>query len=312
MSIERCAHWLLSVPREDQVVLRNQPEFESFLVAMQNLENAHQALVNKKTHNKSFLLHLLCDEVIVRILEFLPCLSLIKISETCHRLHSLAYISAYRRTRNLLLNRYMNGSRVDSTPTTFSVFTDACNRMKSVMFLLRAHEETRGVLPNAKPFVRIPLFGLPRRIFVHDSGDAEFNGTYFCTGFNGNGFIFSKPRFSSINRMEDTESFDLDDDNVVEEYDNETNNALVAQNEEVNDEKNFLRCIIARRYSHDVLLWYMSKELYRKPDGRVGSLFIFWANLMISSDNVEFQYPSLNGWQSLIDSIQPPTIELSL
>lgn len=311
--LERCAQWLLSIPREDQVALRFQPEYDNLLVAIQNLENAHQKLMNTKAHNKSSFLHFLCDEVIIRILEFLPCVSLLRISETCHRLHSLAYVSAYRRTRNLSLYQYLNGTTGETTPSSYSIFSDACSRMSSVMKLLRANEEMCGIQPNDKPFVRIPLFGLSRRVIVTGSGDDEFNGTYFCTGFNGNGFVFSKPRFSSVNRTDELRVVDLDDDNILEESDsdNETNSGLVVPIEHVNEEKNILRCIIARRYSHDVLLWYMSKELYRKPDGHVGSSFIFWANLMISNDNVEFQYPSLNGWQSLIDSIQPPTVELS-
>ena len=33
-----------------------------------------------------------------------------------------------------------------------------------------------------------------RRIKVSGAGDPEFNGIYFCTGCNGNGFLFTKPR----------------------------------------------------------------------------------------------------------------------
>jgi hypothetical protein len=63
----------------------------------------------------------------------------------------------------------------------------------------------------------------------------------------------------------------------------------------------------------------MSKEIYRRQEGRVGVVFIFWANMMISSDADEFRYPSQTslltgnggeGWQSFNDSIHPPTVEL--
>jgi len=64
------------------------------------------------------------------------------------------------------------------------------------MKMLRAQEQIDGVGPReeAGPFVPIPMLGLRRRIKVSGAGDPEYNGIYFCTGSNGNGFLFTKPR----------------------------------------------------------------------------------------------------------------------
>ena len=41
----------------------------------------------------------------------------------------------------------------------------------------------------------IPMLGLPLRVRVSGGRNLEYKGMYFCTGCNGNGFLFKKPRW---------------------------------------------------------------------------------------------------------------------
>jgi len=43
--------------------------------------------------------------------------------------------------------------------------------------------------------VRVPILLLGRRVVVTNAGDPEYNGIYYCTNANGNGFVFTKPRY---------------------------------------------------------------------------------------------------------------------
>lgn len=136
-----------------------------------------QQIQRQYSRQYSFLQHLAVDGIILRILEFLPCYCLTRTSETCHRFHQLSHTSAQQRTQRMAEGRY---------------YLDDCGGMK----LLRAKEQMDGILPDDRggPVVRIPLLGLKKRIVVTNAGDEEYNGIYFCTGCNGNGFLFSKPR----------------------------------------------------------------------------------------------------------------------
>ena len=123
----------------------------------------------------SFLQHLAVDDVLLRIFEFIDCSSLVKTGTTCHRFRELSKRSAEQRTQRLADGRLL----------------------KCAMKMLRAQEQIEGVGPregNAGPYVPIPMLGLSRRVKVSGCGDPEFNGIYFCTGSNGNGFLFTKPR----------------------------------------------------------------------------------------------------------------------
>jgi hypothetical protein len=121
----------------------------------------------------SFLQYLAVDDVLLRVFEFIDCSSLVRTSSTCHRFCALTVRSAEQRTQRLADGRLLRSS----------------------MKMLRAQEQIEGV-GEAGPFVPIPMLGLPRRVRVTGAGDAEYNGTYFCTGSNGNGFLFTKPRSS--------------------------------------------------------------------------------------------------------------------
>lgn len=194
-TLEHYGQWLLSIPRDDIPTLTQTSEYKSFIEAFQNLEQAHrksQTIIqnqrksqlglqgegggngggNGGTRSVSFLQHMALDDIVLRIFEFLPCATLVRTSETCHRFHILSKRSAKQRTVHMEGHFYL----------------------QSEMKLLRAKEQIEGILPDRKPVVRVPLLGLQRRIYVTGSGDEEFNGIYFCTGSNGNGFLFSKPR----------------------------------------------------------------------------------------------------------------------
>ena len=202
-SLERCGSWLASIPRDDVVDLRETIEYRDFLRAFERLGQAHRRVISTNRANNSssvldlpsynllnrnihatleqfccsisnnFLQHT-TDDVILKIFEFLGCQSLIQICLTCSRFRQLAYRSATQRTTDVASTR----------------------QLQSVMQLLRAKEQIDGVGNGIHDnHVRVPILLLSRRILVTNAGDPEYNGVYFCTGSNGNGFVFTKPRF---------------------------------------------------------------------------------------------------------------------
>ena len=212
--MERCGRWLQSIPRQDMAALQQTQEYTDFIRAFERLAQIHRSDVAPNTHqnnlmamdegggpttiaaavatpssdkflveatpeeaerqNYSFLQHMADDDIIVRTFEFLECQSLVKISMTCSRFRELAHRSAAQRTYDVAQARQLN----------------------NVMKLLRAKEQIDGIGTRiTDPHVRVPVLLLGRRVLVTDAGDPEYNGVYFCTGSNGNGFIFTKPRF---------------------------------------------------------------------------------------------------------------------
>lgn len=315
-------NWLISIPRDDVKSLQNTPEYCKFLKAFEGLSHAHhrtivhnrtaQALMlsSLSTHSNSkpdggtersktnsdnllarnkiyggtskkysFLQHLAVDDVIVRVFEFLECEALVQTSRTCHRFRDLALKSATQRTND------MENSRLLSCP----------------MKMLRAKEQVEGIAPDSGPFVRVPMLGLTRRIIVTQAGDPEYNGVYFCTSSNGNGFVFTKRRPSSV--------------------------ALNGSH---------LRCVIAKRFSNETILWYMSKEVSFDSsiiandidfasgvESGVTQIFSFWAKLMVIGEASPdlCRYPSQSSilsqndqpaWQPLSNTqgFNPPVVEL--
>jgi len=139
------------------------------------------------------------------------------------------------------------------------------------MMLLRAKEQAEGVIPESVS-VRVPLLSLQGRIVVRDAGDEDYNGIYHCTGTNGNGFLFSKPRFhqrhQTIRRIMDHEMIGY---------------AGTTVNEEIFPDGNSdrpLRCVICKRFTNSSTYWYMSKEV-ETEDGAVRQECSFWAHLML-------------------------------
>ena len=123
--------------------------------------------------------HLADDRILMKMLSFLESRSLVRVSGTCTRLKELTHRSAHERTRDMMSER----------------------QLSNVMQLLRAKEQIEGVCPpgvsdgERSVHVRVPTLLLNRRVQISSAGDPEYNGIYHCTGSNGNGFIFTKPRF---------------------------------------------------------------------------------------------------------------------
>jgi len=281
-----------------------------------------------------------------------------------------------------------------------------------------------GIFANEPPFVRVPMLGLPRRVLVTDAGDDDYNGIYFCTGTNANGYTFSKPRrrhatSPSSNTTHPPPQQEQDNPNHNNTHANNNNvllnhhanhnhnndnpgaaaaaaaaaavprqqhnpNHVMNQNEGGHEfgrggimvERDvlaappqqrlgnhhhtngshhshmmaestptttppgpLLRCIIAKRFSNETILWYMSKEVdvHREDTSHAVSVdliesnqpqvFSFWSRLMVTGDASPEQcvYPSQtsillhntnnnNGlaWQSLTSTrtTHPPSVEL--
>lgn len=198
--LERYGGWLSSIPRDDVIMLRETPEYQDFIRAFERLGSAHRRAISMNrssvsmddasshkpslhsfvladTLTSNFLQFLTADDVILRVFEFLECHSLIRMALTCTRFRQLAYRSATQRTFDVAVSRQLN----------------------SVMQLLRAKEQIEGVGNGMHDsHVRVPILLLGRRILVQDCGDPEMNGIYSCTSCNGNGFVFTKPRYSNI------------------------------------------------------------------------------------------------------------------
>jgi hypothetical protein len=177
----------------------------------------------------SFLQQKAADDVLSKILDFLDCRDLIQTLPTCSRLYGLVQINVKRRTKPMSSGRHLNNS----------------------MQLLRAQEQINGIGAGVFDIcVPVPILLLKRRIIVTNSGDAEYNGVYFCTGLNGNGFVFTKPRCPE-QRLDRAVTADssirmLDADPVVET--------------EGEGSETLLRCIIAKRFSNEVRTNRIIKE----------------------------------------------------
>lgn len=96
--LERYGNWLISIPRDDAEVLQQTSEYQQFCSAFERLCHAHQRLRSRLYRNiseegttdrsvtsRSFLQHIVVDDVVLRIFEFLPCSVLCQVSSTCHR-----------------------------------------------------------------------------------------------------------------------------------------------------------------------------------------------------------------------------------
>jgi hypothetical protein len=161
------------------------------------------------------------DDVVLRILEFLECRSLIRASLTCSRFHQLANKSAVQRTYDVAHARQLN----------------------NVMQLLRAQEQIVGdddyagvendhhnydhngrgddnnnnnnnnnnhaIVRQYGCHVPVPMLLPRRRVIVTNAGDPDYNGVYYCTDSNGNGFVFTKPRYTHHNSNTNNNSHNI-------------------------------------------------------------------------------------------------------
>lgn len=188
-TLEKYGQWLLMIPRDDVSMLQNTQAYSTFLQAFDDLKRAHQQLATRELLKNSvaenddhhrFLQHFAAEDIILRIFEYLEVCALVRIMMTCHRFHSLGEKSAEQRSQDFANPRMLS----------------------SKIKVLRAQEQHLGINSNSTPFVRVPILGLCKRVFVSGAGDPEYNGIYFCTGSNGNGFLFSKPRFPRLHQSE--------------------------------------------------------------------------------------------------------------
>lgn len=345
--LERCGHWLSSIPRDDVSALRSTQEYSDFLRAFERLGQAHRRVIslNRNSHEvapsdwsipNNFLQYLTADDVILRIFEFLECKSLIRMAFTCSRFRQLANGSATQRTCDVMSTR----------------------KLQNVMQLLRAKEQIDGVGVGIDDnHVRVPILLLGRRMLVTDAGDPEYNGVYFCTGCNGNGFVFTKPRYQECRTLTEQQASSRSRENIPHrqmEIDQQIQNVAgeVAPagfaapmdqgrgaigigptthvESEIAQPGQLLRCIIAKRFSNETILWYLSKEVVSSESGpdsvaaseRITQVFSFWAKLMVIGDaSLDIcRYPSLSSilarhgeqWNPLTTTtdLRPPTVEL--
>jgi len=280
------------------------------------------------------------DDILFRVLEFLQCRCLIQTSLTCSRFYRLVIRSATQRTYDIAAARQLGNVmqllrareqiyHVDSEgveqadddaekDNSIDIDIDADddgNNDSDAMMDYGNTPEARYSGPGIYFNVPVPTLLPGRRVLVTNAGDPEYNGVYYCTDCNGNGFVFAKPRFSSHRRIRhqhqqlegmvfDEESNPLRQNRVVgviaragrlplvnpidhdDEDDDEDNNgrdrmqarhvrlrrqrqATAPSNprrsnqgaEESFQSKLPLRCIIAKAYSRENILWYMSKEI---------------------------------------------------
>jgi hypothetical protein len=193
--------------------------------SMNGVVVSHFAPLNQR---KSFLQHEAADDLILKIFDFLGCVDLVRASITCSRLHTLVGRNAKGRTNQLARER----------------------QLENVLQLLRAQEQMEGIGTGPyDTFVPIPTLLLSRRIVVTNSGDPEYNGVYCCTGTNGNGFVFTKPRqpptrVPLIDLLQPTSATNIP--GITSGSDSSLLEAEVAQPGQL------LRCIIAKRFSNDV------------------------------------------------------------
>lgn len=262
--MERCGRWLLSIPRQDVGALQQTQEYSDFIQAFERLARIHTsdgsqnqnfmsvegeeeatgevynnnagappAMEGQQDDNFSFL-QIADDDIIVRAFDFLECQSLVKVSRTCARFRELAHKSAGRRTYDVAQARQLN----------------------NVMMLLRAKEQIDGIGTDITDrHVRVPVLLLGRRVIITDASDPEYNGIYFCTGSNGNGFIFTKPRFPE-RRIVRTQGGQV---RIRESIENADQRGRLES--EVAQSGQLLRCIIAKRFSNEVSQQLLAYEV---------------------------------------------------
>ena len=309
LSWQDCAHWVSSIPLRHANVLQRTPEYRDLLHSLHRLEIAHHRLVREDRSTTLAQLGDVGDEVLHFILSFLDAQSLVRITLTCTRFARFVPVHAARRARPKFGQA---GQR----------------RLTSALQLVRAAEQLEGIFPY-HPAVRMPSLLLDKRVLLKDAGDDDFNGVYFCTGCNGNGFVFTKP-IASLPPLTKPAI--------------RTAKANVETHSERREEPAGyrLRCIISRRFSRETLLWYCCKEELLcaiSDDGedasdasgrdeelplKITQRYVFWARLTLLGEapcRDQSEYPSqtavllaqgTTGWQSLSNAqhIHPPTVEL--
>ncbi|GKY99226.1 hypothetical protein MPSEU_000877900 [Mayamaea pseudoterrestris] len=259
----RCHAWLgrFVTSGSDELLLQAPNECQAFIHAFHRLKHAHlqpfhcttataatmysdtianitvQAEKIKSNQEFNVLQSTLDDDIAFKILDYLTSQSLVQVSKTCNRLNVLCKTNAHLRSFDVALARQL------TTP----------------MQRLRAKEQIQGISNTINDcHVPIPSLLLRRRIVITDCGDPEYNGVYHCTGCNGNGYSFTKPRDSSIiqnlNKYERRQTLPsrllLPDDSSVRAHDE----SFESDGDELQDttHRETLRCMLAKRFSNEV------------------------------------------------------------
>eukprot|EP00537_Pseudo-nitzschia_pungens_P009229 CAMPEP_0172380248 /NCGR_PEP_ID=MMETSP1060-20121228/70341_1 /TAXON_ID=37318 /ORGANISM="Pseudo-nitzschia pungens, Strain cf. cingulata" /LENGTH=667 /DNA_ID=CAMNT_0013108001 /DNA_START=498 /DNA_END=2502 /DNA_ORIENTATION=- len=148
------------------------------------------AAATKSTHN-NFLRF--TDDVLLRIFEFLQCRCLIQTSITCSRFYQLARWSATQRTYDIVNTRQLgNVMQLLRAREQIYCIDDDIDDDDETTNNNNTNNHASG--KNVRVPVPVPILMPGRRVLVEDSGDPEFNGVYYCTEYNSNGFVFTKPR----------------------------------------------------------------------------------------------------------------------
>lgn len=245
-SFNRSIVMLQSIIASDETrrsLIQQTREYRDFQHALEQLEMVHRNVSSSKddsgdglcwSHDPSITLlqYLAPDEVILRIFSYLDCLTLLNVGATCHRFHDLANTHAKERSRPMVARRQI------SPPM---VLLKAYEQMMIGNYASGSGSSSSSNEQIPKGIVPIPTLLLPKCIRVRDCGDADYNGVYFCTGCNGNGYVFTKPRYPVqprpvVGNLDSTRHIDALD----------TGECYGAEREQP------LRCIIAKRFSEEV------------------------------------------------------------
>jgi hypothetical protein len=232
--------------------MQQTPEFQAFIDAFHQMEQKHRELLsssittngNQNQDDHDEIINIdnnfkqmriqqvfsmrsgIADEIILRVLDFLDSVTLARLGQTCRRVCKLCEQNVTQRTAPIENARQLTNSYQ----------------------LLRAKEQIQGIgLSPHDKHVRIPTLLLGRRVHVTGCGDPEFNGVYFCTGCNGNGFIFTKPR-EPIQRTERKVTRQMLSDDLSLDSTTEAEMDDFVEG----DEGLPLRCILAKRFSNEV------------------------------------------------------------
>jgi hypothetical protein len=65
-----------------------------------------------------------------------------------------------------------------------------------------SHRHHRHGIQRPKNMVPIRITLPMQKIIVTNAGDTEYNGIYCCTSFDGNGYVFTKPRRSTLRQQQ--------------------------------------------------------------------------------------------------------------
>jgi hypothetical protein len=205
--------------------------------------------IKSRTNSNNFLRF--TDDVLLRIFEFLRCRSLIQTSYTCSRFYQLARKSAAQRTYDIAHARQLgNNFLLLRAREQIYCVDDRDERGDDTAGT--GNNEMIGIdygdaASNINFHVPVPTLLPGRRVLVENAGDPEYNGVYYCTDANGNvskhivpivafphdsnsltayasyvsffsqGFVFTKPRFTS-NRASfrvQVQHMALDDDDEI-------------------------------------------------------------------------------------------------